>query len=245
LGRRAGVVFGLFTLSWVASGLMSMQPWGLLDSAPLARSRLSGHPPTPAQHREALGSLSGALAGSPYVSVDSQPSDGTPFFIARTANGSSQRLGADGHPAPLTVRDWSAMEQRLGGAAPTRLTREDEYQFAHHDQPLTLPAYRIDLPDAPRHALYFDAETGVLQAQVDENARAYRWIEGFHRVDLLPVLRKRPLWDLLVLVLLTGVSIVCTTGAWLAYRGLFVSKRQVRIPKGDVTRLARFVDRAP
>jgi hypothetical protein len=70
-------------------------------------------------------------------------------------------------------------------------------------------------------------------------------VEGLHRLDLSPVLRGRPLWDLLVLTLLTGVSAVCLTGAWLAYRGLFVSKRKVRIPKGNVTRLTRFVDRAP
>jgi PepSY-associated TM region len=241
----SGVVFGLFTLSWVGSGLMTMQPWGLLDSSPLGQKPLRGRPPTKAQLQTALRALSTALEDSPFVSLESQPTDGTPFFIARRADGRAQRLDAAGHPAPLTERDWSALARRLGGGAATRLAHEDAYVFAHHDERVSLPVYRIVLADSARHALYFDAETGVLQAQVDANARAQRWVEGLHRVDLMPVLRRRPLWDFLVLTLLAGVSAVCVTGAWLAYRGLFVGKRKVRVPKGDVTRLASFVDRAP
>ena len=38
----AGLVFGIFTLTWVASGLLSMNPWGLLvgHGAGLEASRL-------------------------------------------------------------------------------------------------------------------------------------------------------------------------------------------------------------
>ncbi len=242
--HSTGVVFGLFTLSWVGSGLMTMQPWGWLDSSPLARPDVRGRPPSLAQLQTALRALSTTLEGSQFVSIESRPNDGAIFFIARTASGHAQRLDANGRPAPFTKRDWAALADRLGGSA-TRLTHEDAYLFAHHDEPVSLPAYRIQLSDPAQHTLYFDADTGALTAQLDSNARAQRWLEGLHRLDLFPALRRRPVWDLLVLSLLTGVSAVCVTGAWLAYRGLFVRGRKVRVPKGDVAGLARFVDRAP
>ncbi len=221
----SGFVFGLFTLSWVASGLMSMQPWGLLDSSALDTKRLQGPSPSAARWQAALRSLSVRLAGSQFVSVESHWSDGAPFFVARSPDGHGHRLDGEGRAALPDERDWSALAHRLGCSPATLLTHEDAYLFAHHDETVALPAYRVALGDPAHHTLYFDATTGLLQAQFDQTARAHRWVEGLHRVDLLPVLRRRPLWDSLVIVLLSGVSVVCLTGAWLAYRSLFVRER--------------------
>jgi hypothetical protein len=40
---------------------------------------------------------------------------------------------------------------------------------------------------------------------------------GLHDLDF-PVIRNRPWWDLLVIVLLSGVTAVCITGTWMALR---------------------------
>ena len=53
---------------------------------------------------------------------------------------------------------------------------------------------------------------------LDATARASRWIRyGLHDLDF-PGLAARPLWDLVVLLLLAGVSVGVITGAWLALK---------------------------
>ena len=37
----AGLVFGVLTLSWILSGLLSMNPWGLLEGAGGEQERLA------------------------------------------------------------------------------------------------------------------------------------------------------------------------------------------------------------
>ncbi len=45
-----------------------------------------------------------------------------------------------------------------------------------------------------------------------------RWLRtGLHDLDF-PVLRLRPIWDIVVIFLLLGVTLVCITGTWMACR---------------------------
>jgi uncharacterized iron-regulated membrane protein len=223
--HMAGLLFGIFALTWVWSGLMSVEPWGLLAGHALAPERVRGPAPSARQVESAIAALSVALAGTSFVSVQLSPLDSRPFFIARSADGATRRFDATGHASPLTERDFSAMARRLGSPAPTLVTREDAYLFSHHDEGVELPAYRLTSGDPDPTYLYLNATTGVIEAQLDGNARASRWVEGLHRMDVLPALRARPAWDVLVLLLLSGVSAVCATGAWLGYARLFVRKR--------------------
>ncbi len=60
----AGLFFGLFTLTWILSGLLSMNPWGWLEGggAGAERARLRGPPP----HRSAVTHCAaGARRGAP------------------------------------------------------------------------------------------------------------------------------------------------------------------------------------
>ena len=66
----------------------------------------------------------------------------------------------------------------------------------------------------------------MLAAKLDANAQAYRWLHaGLHRLDFAASLRGRPQWDVLMLVLLCGVTAVCVTGAYLGYRRLMRSSK--------------------
>jgi hypothetical protein len=68
---------------------------------------------------------------------------------------------------------------------------------------------------------YVDPVAGMLVAKLDANAQAYRWLhEGLHRLDFTASLRRRPQWDVLMLILLSGVTVVCVTGAYLGFRRL-------------------------
>jgi uncharacterized iron-regulated membrane protein len=96
------------------------------------------------------------------------------------------------------------------------LQREDSYYYGHK-LPAPLPVYRLVLDDSGHTRIYIDPATGTIQT-LDLNARRTRWWESaMHNLDL-PGLRIRPLWDLVALLLLAGVTAVCATGTWLAWR---------------------------
>jgi len=61
---------------------------------------------------------------------------------------------------------------------------------------------------------------------VGSNERWYRWLfEGLHRWDFSAALRTRPWWDLLVVPLMLGVTLVCFTGVYMGYRRVMPKKK--------------------
>src|SRR5690606_5148682 len=73
---------------------------------------------------------------------------------------------------------------------------------------------------------YIDPTSGRLLLKVDAAQRGYRWLfEGLHRFDFTAALRSRPLWDVLMILLLAGVTGVSATGTFMGIRYL---RRQAR-----------------
>jgi PepSY-associated TM region len=228
----SGLVFGVFTLTWVASGLFSMNPWGLFESgeADAERARLRGDPPDAARFDAALA----ALARSPEVAgataVAAAPLAGHLAFVVERGGGDRARFGEDGRLAPLTARDVAAAARSLAaGGAPASvemLHDEDAYYLGHTVTPVRLPVIRVVLADADATRYYLDPVSAEILTKVDANGRYYRWLHlGLHRLDLWPGLRARPAWDALMIALLAGALAVCTTGAVLAWRQIVLARR--------------------
>jgi hypothetical protein len=130
LHRYLGI--GVFALSWVLSGLLSMNPWGWLEGADshMERARLQGGDMPGAQIKRALAALVRSQP-SGVVSLKIAPLADRLYFIATAADGERRRLNAEADPAPLTGADLTHVARVLGGAAaaPTArlMTREDDY----------------------------------------------------------------------------------------------------------------------
>ena len=207
-----GLIFGLFALTWVGSGLMSIEPWGLLSNTQLERARLRGTAVSESTVVPALRQLAKSLTSSRATSVELVPLNGELYFVASFANGSRARFDALGRAAPLSSADFAAVVSRLKRPARVdKLTTEDSYFFSRTHDRARLPTYRMTFEDDSR-VVYFDAVSGVVRADLDSNGKAYRWVQGLHRFDLIRALRARPLWDSIVLLLLGGVTAICATG---------------------------------
>lgn len=219
-----GLFFGILTLTWVASGLFSMNPWGFLDS-------MAGF-----EEREKLrgnldwGKVQSGLSALPKlpphtVRVETAPLAGRLYFLAIDRDGKAVRYGADGQSSALGEPELRAALRPLKLAKLDRLTREDSYYYAHKF-PAPLPVWRAQLDDPNQTLLYIDPVSGQLDRAVDRNGRGFRWLQdGLHSLDF-PILRMRPLWDLIVVPLLMMVTAVCATGTWMAWCKV---KRDVRI----------------
>ena len=224
--HAAGLIFGVLALSWVLSGLLSMNPWGWLESSGTQSENagLRGAPePSLARIGAALQTFADGAA-SDAVSLQVAPFNGGIYFVAATAEGGRRRFDAAAAAAPLSSDDLKFLARILTGAGalitPQLMSDEDNLYFSHHRDVVALPVYRMILP-GPGTRYYVDPVAGTLVAKLDANARGYRWLhQGLHRLDFTPSLRGRPQWDVLMLVLLSGVTAVCVTGAYLGFRRL-------------------------
>jgi len=215
----AGLFFGVFTLTWVLSGLLSMNPWGWLEGGDSVQeqSRLRGASPTGADVLHALQAL--ARHGTANtVSIVGAPLAGRLYLIASDRSGRRWRLDATGRPAPLDATQRQFIAGVLGGPL-TLISRGDDYYFSHPGDPVRLPALRLVSASGDRY--YVDPLSGALLAKLDAGARGYRWWhDALHRFDFAAGVRGRPQWDVLMWALMSGVTVVCLTGVYLGGRRL-------------------------
>lgn len=219
-----GLVFGVFLLSWVLSGLLSMNPWGLLedDSDKPEIAALAGALLAPAAVSEAIATL--RAAPTHYVSLRAAPLAGKLYFIATDFGGARYRLDAHGQVARLTASDRAFIARTLAGNTREQLSllpNGDNYYFRHGADNPPLPIWRIKNAQGDRY--YIDPVSGLIVADFTAADRGYRWLfQGLHRLDFTEWLRVRPLWDIVMLVLLGGASFIAGSGLVMAARHLAV-----------------------
>lgn len=229
-----GLIFGLVTLTWVFSGLASMQPWGWLQSEGPGeeRSNLAGRSLDAAD----ASALVAALAAHPQpgiVSAEAAVQDGKLWAILVTADGSRKRAELPAlTPATLSAGELAAQAALAKPDAPVveqgLIHTGDAYYYSHHNDPKHFPVWRAIYGDAESTRLYFDPRTGELAGFVDDGSRGFRWWHlALHRFDI-PGLRERPLWDLVTLPLLAGVSLLCILGVWMGWRRITRHERRSR-----------------
>ncbi len=151
-----GLVFGVLVLSWVLSGLFSMNPWGLMEGEGIGEdlALLSGESP---RWEDVRGLIEAVAARAPadVRSLNAATFGGELAAIASLADGSRIRLDASGAPKPLTDGAWDAAAARLfaDGAAPVRMDRARRAHFARPQQkaPARRATLRMALPAFAPH----------------------------------------------------------------------------------------------
>jgi uncharacterized iron-regulated membrane protein len=222
--HAVGLSFGLFVLTWVVSGLISMNPWGLLEDDGFDEpERLRGAPLSMSQVSASLNALALSSFRANVVQVQSVPLAGRLFMIVTRTSGERARLDEHANPAPLSPDELRSIAATIStsGYSLERLDHEDEYYFSHHREHARLPAYRVIAHDNGRTRFYIDPVSGEILRKVDSTSQWYRWLhQSLHRLDFSVVTRSRPLWDVITLALLSGATAVCAIGAYLGIRRL-------------------------
>lgn len=212
-----GLAAGLLTLTWTLSGLLSMQPWGLLESPDdPAAARYAESRVTVAAFAQALEGLKAQGLAARQVRL--VPFEGR---LALVADG--RRLGG-----PLAEADLTRAARTLGPVANQGLLRrEDAYWYGHHEA-VALPVWRVIRDDGTRY--YLDPTTGEVLRTVDRPAQGFRWWHlGLHRLDIVPGFDRGVGWAAAMTVLLLFAGLGVALGVWLAWRRV----------QADVTRLGR------
>lgn len=235
----AGLVAAVSTLTWIFSGLMSMNPYGVFSSRGLSA----------VERDRWLGADRGALV-APQLALTA--------IVAREAGAQPlelERIRIDGqvwYRIQGTQRQWwvraddaSAMPavesvlpdglvagslQRLRGIdrpplSVTRIDRYDDVYYAKNPPSVEaldtrpLPVWHAHWPDGTD--LYADATSGKVLLRVDTSGRWQRLLyQGLHSLDFKP-LRARPwLREALVLILSLLGTALCITSCVIGWRAL-------------------------
>ncbi|MNZ80614.1 hypothetical protein D3C78_992560 [compost metagenome] len=227
-----GLLFALVTITWIFSGLMSMNPWRIFDSGapPLRTSALQGGP-LAFTAQDATPQALMAAAGGAVRELRWAPLLGRTTVFAQAAGG--QPLLLDAHtarPQALDAQTLRTAAARLLPAPVARmetLTDYDLYYYARDahtmmggsDKPL--PIWRIVFDDPHASWVHLDPHTGAVLGRLDSHQRVKRWLFAMlHSWDWLPLLARRPLWDITLLVLSLGGLTLSATGVVIGWRRL-------------------------
>ena len=227
----SGLLFALITITWIFSGLMSMNPWKLFTStaAPLDRAAYAGRASdAPLASPEAL---IAALPAAPRE-LSWTRAAGQDVVLARGPAGAPQVLSATlATPYAFTQADLRQAAARLLPGAALRdvqvLNAYDLYYYARDEHAMLghiekpLPVWRLVYDNPQATWVYLDPHTGQIQGRQDRSNRASRWLFAFlHSWDWTGLLARRPLWDALLIFLSLGGAALSLTGVVIGWRRL-------------------------
>ena len=234
-----GVVFGVFTLTWVFSGMLSMQPWDWTTteggSGAGLRQAFTGRPldlssfPLPD-----AGAWQHALGGRAPKEVEFVNVQGEPHYLVRGVEDKPLLMTVE----PLAVRTELFSTESLlsrfregNSEAPILeselLTTYDSYYYARDPKP-PLPVLRVKVDDPDAAWFYIDPRMSQPVARFSRRERIERWIyHGFHSLDFAFWYDRRPLWDIGVIALLAGGTLSSGIGFYVGVRRLFRSAKRL------------------
>jgi hypothetical protein len=224
--QKIGLVFGVFALTWVFSGWLSMEPaaWASADSTlngAIARE-LSGRSLAAVRDPSSLAKL--AHLGAPLKEVEWTRILDSSFYIVR-GDGISRFVDGDTMEVRrepfATETIIAAVNRAVRGATVTSsslLTKTDSYYYASN---AVTPVLKIVLDDAAGSWVYVDPMTARLVSVVNRRDRLERWLyHGLHSLDFSFWYGARPLWD-------ADVIVLCTGGLSVSVLGLVLGTRRV------------------
>lgn len=248
----SGLLFAVVTLTWMFSGLMSMNPWRMFDNGapPLHSEALQGGPLHIDARDAAPHALLAAAGGAAVRELRWTRTLGTSLVQARSAD--TRPALIDSHSAQPRTLDPAAVHAaaaRLLSEPVLRIEQLDAYDLHYYaraphtmsggaDRPL--PALRVVFGDERATWVHIDPHTGAVLGRTDDTRRVRRWLFAMlHSWDWLPLLERRPLWDIVMVVLSLGGTLLSVTGVVIGWRRLRVRLRLRRAPRA--TRATRAV----
>jgi uncharacterized iron-regulated membrane protein len=224
----AGLLGGVFVMTWMFSGWLSLNPGDFFAGRGTAREmavRYGGNEaPTIAAElfpEQKSGEPRPAAVEARFVWLG-----GRPLVVLTDRDGGQTTVNpATGLAAPLSDdRIFEAAQQLMPNAAMTmrlHLEQPDAYWYSHHQQ-RQIPVLRIGFDDDAHSWFHIDPGTGDILGRTDDSRRSYRWLFNLlHSLDFPLLLRHRPAWDAVVWLLSLVGLIVSVSGIVIGWRRLF------------------------
>lgn len=231
-----GMVFGVATITWTFSGLMTLGPF------PVVQRLTRTAPRNEQQQQEIAGALRGRVRMTDFASI--HPRDllakvpqldvrelewtsfaGTPLFNANLGTGKSQLLSLIA--APVDGFDTNRIIEIVKNAVPNPNTLElqviDQYDLYYLDRirQRPLPVIRVLMNDEENTRYYIDPRSARVVSTYSNRNWVNRWLDSaLHSLSFPFLYNHRPLWDIVVITFMVGGTALCVTSLVLAWRVL-------------------------
>lgn len=242
-----GLVFGTLALTWIFSGLMSMNPGKMFDVGPpldlagyQGQAALSG-----ADLPDAAASLGGLRTASlTDVRELTWHRMGGEAYVVALDGAASRRVVVTEASGSLAVRhrvDPTRLQQAVARLGPhARVVRVDvldafdTYYYGRAQASMMgamsrpLPVWRVVFDDRLDTWAHVDPTSGEVLGKLDRVQRVKRWVFAFlHSWDWPGLLAARPWWDVLLISLSVGGLLLCLTGVVVGWRRLVPCRRDI------------------
>jgi hypothetical protein len=240
----SGLLFGLVSFTWIVSGAISVNPWGLFSGRGAGLSRedreiLTGGPVKLAQvsvdslrtsldairkHFEPKEIEVQQFRGKLYMTANRPLTDNGPRVDRgqRGATGGEYQMVWLAEPANGTFTKFEHSEiEQIADSVMAGVPVQDRVWLSEYDNYYRsrenirpLPVLRIRYLDEQRTWLYFDPHRGAITQQ-QRLSRLNRWLyAGLHEFDFPFLYNSRPLWDIVVILLSIGGILLSATTLW-------------------------------
>ncbi len=224
--HKTGLVLGIVVLLWIFSGWLSMDH-GRLFSVP---------DPSPQQISDVRGiTLTNALDQvqkrdliifSGFREIEISAFDKLAVIIARRPE-LSELLILGNNRSRRSELPVIAAESAISKAwsddviINSYLVPANDIYGDLREGSMSEKTLRLVLDDVEQTWVHLDLANGQLVSVMDRSRRAYRWLfNGIHSLDFPGLANRRPLWDVLLILLMVGGFVFSITGIAIAYRRL-------------------------
>jgi hypothetical protein len=240
----SGLVFGVLAVTWIFSGLMSMNPWKVFDShahggggkPAVDVAAFTGGPLVPATFTRSAAEAIDAFraAGFAVRELEARRVDGTGWWLGFDAAGRTRLLRAQAETAAEVIErldpaQLAALAPRLiPGARVVRsetLEAHDFWWYARVPHTMLghverrLPMLRVAFDDPHATWVHLDPATAAVVGTLDRRGRVKRVLFALlHSWDWLPLLAHRPVWDAALVIASAGGLALSATGVVIGWR---------------------------
>ena len=228
----AGLIFGATTITWLFSGLLSMEPWDWTPGTAPTREQRDGVSHGPFRAGDlALDTLTQAVAS---YGTDRPKEMEVLRFRGRYFVRAQAGIVSLDNPfkGPDTTLHADEILAAARDAMPDRPIEGvfwmDQYDSYYYDRDgrLSLPVLRVRYSDPQQTWLYLDPRRGAIVRKEERLTRINRWLyHGLHSFDFPFLYYHRPLWDVVVIVFGLGGMLLSATTMVPAWRRV---RRRVR-----------------
>lgn len=229
----AGIIGGVFVFTWIVTGLLSMYPGGFLEQRPVTAFELKNY----------AGQVDPefSFTGKNVVAAGEHRARSAEF---KWVGGRSLVVLRDGESKATIVDSTTGMEEVVPDddyyeyaeelmpeatiVATERLTVGDEYWHSAY-RIRKLPILRVAFDDKADTWFYIDPDSGEVAGILDNIGRLDRWFNmGVHDIDLAYLHKHRPLWDIVVWILMLAGLFISSSGMVIGVKRLMFDAEQRR-----------------
>lgn len=218
-----GFTFGLLIFTWILSGLLSMNPlkWASEDSLTEEEASIwKGANYSLLDSNNQFKTVISKLSQNHHSKeIKFTLYNAQPYLVSYNHDNNVKHIQLNDNSEIINAANMDTFKSMILKLKPNTtiiasdaLNDYDDYYYNKH-RTLPLPIYRFKLKDEQRTWYYVNPQTLSVVKKMQTDNKLERWLyNGLHSFDFPVLFFKRPLWDIIVIVLLLGCTALSFTG---------------------------------